>query len=1118
MALTKITADVIENGAITSDKLASGAVSAASLTGITTDNVSEGSTNVYYTDTRARSSVSVTGGNLSYDSGTGVIQLTTDTIRGAISVTDAGGDGSLAYSAGVITYTGPSAAETRAHFSGSTGISYNSSTGAFTTSAIPNASLSNSSITINSNSVDLGASVTLDTDDVGEGSTNLYYTDARVDSRLASGSVGNIVTTGYIAGPATFTIDPAAVGDNTGTVVIAGDLRVDGTTTTINSTTLTVDDKNILLGQGAALASDNNGAGITVDTANASITYDSTNDEWDFNKPINVTGTVTADGLTIDSGAANQVATFSSTDAGAFLYIQDNNALGYYHGSSGGSYVIRDTDNKNRINIANNGDISFYEDTGTTAKLFWDASAESLGIGTTSPADELHVNGSGDTAIRVTTSSTSLEPKLVFVDGSGDYATLEKVNRDIKIRAFNTDVAHFTNGGSVGIGTSSPGYALDISNTTSVKINLQGGTNQNGILFAAAGNDGVSSSQYYLGVGSDLTSGSDYGAILLDVTNNRSILFDDQSNSRLSFNNNTMYVTNGGKVGIKDSDPLSIFTVRTDNAGGRGGEISIVNKATPTVGSEVALNFGLGPSTYNLNLCDAQIKATLTNVNNATDITFSTYDGGNFNSRMLIKSDGLIKFDNYNGSAGHGRLEFGNSGEGYIQGIDVGNGGSGAYLKFGLNATNHIKFDYLGNTFFGNTTNNGFFNSSGNLLMEQAGGIFFKSASTYDTVYGVTNYSSEGYSGATQAYWHHLYSRGGTHFTINTDGGVNAVENTFDDFVVWQGTQDSGEPLFRVSNTGRVIAKQNYEIGNHKTNREEFGVNAINTIDEATSDINTTVTNTYENRSGVYWLNFNSKKFRAFVRPQWLQGRNWVLAAKFFAFNDMPSGSALWTNDASWNGGDFDLNNGHFSKYGKVWRYFSFNRLAMQMGNRIAPIMQFSSNQTLYGAFSGGKAANGGGVTASSTDPQMANSARYHNMTNYMGPNFTDLGGSEDVMQSYGLNKWANNGSNSTSANNYGSYSVNSVDKGFQFTVEDSHPNIGGNDSIGFAGAWIGCPLDEGGFTFGTANSNGNSDSGFGFGGGCGNSARTWTSGIAEWARGSEVANYLPGYIWLSID
>jgi hypothetical protein len=44
---------------------------------------------------------------------------TTSNIRTSVSVTDAGGDGSLAYnnSTGVITYTGPSAAETRAHFS-----------------------------------------------------------------------------------------------------------------------------------------------------------------------------------------------------------------------------------------------------------------------------------------------------------------------------------------------------------------------------------------------------------------------------------------------------------------------------------------------------------------------------------------------------------------------------------------------------------------------------------------------------------------------------------------------------------------------------------------------------------------------------------------------------------------------------------------------------------------------------------------------------------------------------------------------------------------------------------------------------------------------------------------
>ena len=53
---------------------------------------------------------------------------TTARARGAISVTDAGGDGSLAYNSGtgVITYTGPSAAQVRAHFSASTGISISS--------------------------------------------------------------------------------------------------------------------------------------------------------------------------------------------------------------------------------------------------------------------------------------------------------------------------------------------------------------------------------------------------------------------------------------------------------------------------------------------------------------------------------------------------------------------------------------------------------------------------------------------------------------------------------------------------------------------------------------------------------------------------------------------------------------------------------------------------------------------------------------------------------------------------------------------------------------------------------------------------------------------------------
>jgi len=94
-------------------------------------------TNLYYTDVRSRL---------------------------AISVTDGGGDGSLAYNntTGVITYTGPSASDVRAHFSVAvgSGLTYNSGTGVFGTSSIPNSQLQNSAITVGSTSIALGGTAT----------------------------------------------------------------------------------------------------------------------------------------------------------------------------------------------------------------------------------------------------------------------------------------------------------------------------------------------------------------------------------------------------------------------------------------------------------------------------------------------------------------------------------------------------------------------------------------------------------------------------------------------------------------------------------------------------------------------------------------------------------------------------------------------------------------------------------------------------------------------------------------------------------------------------------------------------------------------------------------------
>jgi hypothetical protein len=91
---TKTTDDLTEG---TTNKYYASSLFDADLATKTTDDLNEGTTNQYFTDARARQ---------------------------AISVSDTGGDGSLSYNntTGVVTYTGPSATEVRAHFSGGTGV------------------------------------------------------------------------------------------------------------------------------------------------------------------------------------------------------------------------------------------------------------------------------------------------------------------------------------------------------------------------------------------------------------------------------------------------------------------------------------------------------------------------------------------------------------------------------------------------------------------------------------------------------------------------------------------------------------------------------------------------------------------------------------------------------------------------------------------------------------------------------------------------------------------------------------------------------------------------------------------------------------------------------------
>ena len=127
---------------------------------IDTDNVTEGSTNLFTTAARTRT-------HFTY--GTGITHSS-----GTLSVTQSDIDTDNITEGSTNLFT--TAARTRGHISVSGDLGYNSSTGVISYT-IPStiASLSNH-----------------DTDDVAEGSTNLYYTNARADARVVAGITGKL--------------------------------------------------------------------------------------------------------------------------------------------------------------------------------------------------------------------------------------------------------------------------------------------------------------------------------------------------------------------------------------------------------------------------------------------------------------------------------------------------------------------------------------------------------------------------------------------------------------------------------------------------------------------------------------------------------------------------------------------------------------------------------------------------------------------------------------------------------------------------------------------------------------------------------------------------------------
>ena len=319
------------------------------------------------------------GTNTTYSAGS--FGITDATIRGKVSVTDAGGDGSLAYNntSGVITYTGPSASEVRAHLSvtdsgGDGSLTYNSTSGVFTYTG-PNASEVRAHLSAG---------------------TGLTYSSGEfaVNSDVIMTNRNDTLTADYVY---TGTVDLSGA-TLPGNVNFAGNI----TATNIDTVTQTdsiITDNNIYLNQGGS----DRDAKIQVEhsTANTYLKWDEGTDRWQFSN----NGSTDYDMLT----EADVEGFFSVTDTGGDGSLSYSSGVFTYTGPSA-------AETRAHISVSDaGGDGSLAYNSGTGVITYTGPSAS-----------ETRAHFSGSTGITLSSGAISITNSGV---SAGTYGTSNDVSQ-----------------------------------------------------------------------------------------------------------------------------------------------------------------------------------------------------------------------------------------------------------------------------------------------------------------------------------------------------------------------------------------------------------------------------------------------------------------------------------------------------------------------------------------------------------------------------------------------------------------------------------------------------------------------------------------------------------------
>jgi hypothetical protein len=234
------------------------------------------------------------------------------------------------------------------------------------------------------------------------------------DYRAAfSAGTGVTITGGSIAiGQGVEITDNVTFNDLT----VSGNLTVNGTTTSVNSTTVDIADKNLTLAKGALDSAAANGAGITIDGANATITYVHGTTSFDINKPLNVTGAVSSSSFIVTGSTSGQTTIQAAAIASGTLTLP----------ASTGTLALT-TDIPSLATVATTGD---YDDLINKPTLVTDLnSLSNVSITSLSNGQVLKYNGTfwvNDTDNGITLSSLSVtsstgDGSLAYDNSNGQF-------------------------------------------------------------------------------------------------------------------------------------------------------------------------------------------------------------------------------------------------------------------------------------------------------------------------------------------------------------------------------------------------------------------------------------------------------------------------------------------------------------------------------------------------------------------------------------------------------------------------------------------------------------------------------------------------------------------------